>query len=157
MEEKNEQAMNEFTNRNMSEVEKSKVYERVKIEEEFKQKIRTEKPKLTRFLDFTFPDFDLERAEKNIQDNLENKLYQNIQKRLFRETFLTLESHILKQRLTKISHFSKQLLVNCVQCQQKIAEVQCEGCDLDFFCQNCFESVHEAEAFKKHKFKVLKS
>ena len=118
MEEKNEQAMNEFKNRNMSEVEKSKVYERVKIEEEFKQKIRTEKPKLTRFLDFTFPDFDLERAEKNIQDNLESKLHQNIQKRLFRETFLTLESHILKQRLSKISQFSKRLLVNCVQCQQ---------------------------------------
>ena len=52
----------------------SKIYERVKIEEELKDKLRLEEPTLLRFIDHRFIDRDLEKANENIQRNVEYKL-----------------------------------------------------------------------------------
>ena len=52
----------------------SKIYERVKIEEELKDKLRFEEPTLLRFIDHRFIDRDLEKANENIQRNVEYKL-----------------------------------------------------------------------------------
>ena len=50
----------------MSDNERSKIYEKVRIEEEFRQKMRLVQPRLLRFIDHTFPSLDLEKANENI-------------------------------------------------------------------------------------------
>lgn len=36
-----------------------------------------------------------------------------------------------------------------------MAEIQCTDCENDFFCQECFDTTHDAEELKKHRVKVL--
>ena len=47
------------------------------------------------------------------------------------------------------------MIINCVDCQQKMAEIKCIDCEGDFFCQDCFNSTHDNDVLKKHRTKIL--
>ena len=70
----------------------SSIYDKVKLEEEIREKFRMIQPELLRFIDYAFPECELDRANDNIQRNVEMRLQKSIQMRLYRETFLLIEA-----------------------------------------------------------------
>ena len=74
---------------------------------------------------------------------MENKLY--------RETFLILERAILQRKFKSKYVVNKTLLlINCAECGQRMAIIECLEC-LDHFCQVCSDRVHSKSFNKSHK------
>jgi len=45
--------------------------------------------------------------------------------------------------LRKIADGTKELLINCSRCGERMATVECQDCENDMYCTPCFETEHE--------------
>ena len=52
------------------------------------------------------------------------------------------EKSILQKRLVKLSNSDRNLIINCTECWQRLADLKCMGCDGDFFCFECNDKLH---------------
>jgi len=74
-----------------------------------------------------------------------------MQIKLYRETFVIMERAILQRKFKSKYVVNKSLLlINCAECGQKMAILECLEC-LDHFCQVCSDRVHTKVFNKNHK------
>ena len=105
---------------------------------QLKQIQTPDKPTLSSFLTNRFQ-LDLNQKQ---QSTLEQRLNEQIQNRLFRETFHFIERHVLQKRLVKITNSEMAIKINCAECSSRQAVLQCASCDNDFYCQTCYDEIH---------------
>lgn len=105
------------------------------------------KGKLADFLPFD----DRKHLIKETKAIIDDSLKTNLEQKLYRETFLILERAIL-QRKFKSKYVCNRtlLLINCAECGQRMATLECLEC-LDHFCQKCSDKVHSHPYNKNHK------
>jgi hypothetical protein len=34
------------------------------------------------------------------------------------------------------------MMISCVECSAKLADIQCNDCDNDYFCNECYQDTH---------------
>jgi hypothetical protein len=77
---------------------------------------------------------------------IDNALKTNVELKLYRETFVIQERAILHRRMHALCNGNKFLMINCVECSERNAVIECEQ---DHFCQRCSDIVHnKSEYFK---------
>ena len=86
-------------------------------------------PMVTHFVESRFG----KKFKPIVTKSLEFVLNQQLQIRLFRETYYFLERSILQKRLSQLSS-AGGIMINCCVCERKLAHVQCHDCENDCFC-----------------------
>ena len=76
-------------------------------------------PTLSSFFNDRFKDLGINFSGKKF----ENMLNRQLQIRMFREKYYLVERHILQKRLGLIGQTDRFLLVNCVNCLNKLADI----------------------------------
>lgn len=67
---------------------------------------------------------------------LEKALMRNFKQRLMSQTFNTIEREILARRISRLYDTKRINQINCSQCSQNVATLECSNCR-DHFCKSC--------------------
>ena len=109
-------------------------------------------PRLFDFLVDRF-DFEITKNQEKI-DKIETNLHRQLMNRMFRQTYLYVERQVVMKRLATISFLDRRTLINCIDCQHRIAEYFCSEAECEFLCRECLEEQYEGSDHGFHRFNI---